>query len=137
MKNPFALKQEIGPDVPREIFGYRPYVLAFSAAWASAMFGECFVLWLSCGRLLTQVVGYDAAFIGATITLDSFKRRYGLDVVSASQLSALSSNIVSTFQAGAFFGAILGFFLGERFGRKPIIMVTGVVFIVGCVLPFS
>ncbi len=78
--------------------------------------------------------GYDAGFIGGTLSLPAFKRAYGLDKVPAAQLSALSSNIVSTFQGGAFFGSILGFFLGERFGRKPVIIGAMVVFIVGVIL---
>lgn len=78
--------------------------------------------------------GYDSAFIGGTLSLPSFKHAFGLDTVSSAQLTALSSNIVSTFQAGAFFGCIVGFFTAERFGRKPIIMAAGVVFIIGVCL---
>lgn len=74
---------------------------------------------------------YDSAFIGTTLALPSFKHRFGLDTVSKSELTNLSSNIVSTFQAGAFFGAILGFFLAERWGRKLIIMGGGALFMVG------
>ncbi|KAH8668909.1 putative sugar transporter [Xylariales sp. PMI_506] len=114
MGDPYA--QVSGYREPNNSYGYKVYFLAFSVAWASAMFG------------------YDAAFIGSTITLPSFERRYGLDRVSSAELSALSSNIVSTFQAGAFFGAIFGFLLGERFGRKPIIIVTGLVFVLGVIL---
>lgn len=75
--------------------------------------------------------GYDSAFIGGTLSLPSFKHAFGLDTVSSTELTALSSNIVSTFQGGAFFGCILGFFTAERFGRKPIIMASGVVFAIG------
>ncbi|TPX07829.1 uncharacterized protein E0L32_010516 [Thyridium curvatum] len=112
MKNPFALKEDPGSNIPKEVYGYRPYVLAFSAAWASAMYG------------------YDSAFIGGTLSLPSFRKAYGLD----NNTAGLSSNIVSTFQAGAFFGCIAGFFVAERFGRKPTIMVSGVVFIIGVIL---
>ncbi|KAJ4301119.1 hypothetical protein N0V90_003209 [Kalmusia sp. IMI 367209] len=75
--------------------------------------------------------GYDSAFIGTTLALPSFKHRFGLDTVSKSELTNLSSNIVSTFQAGAFFGAILGFFTAERWGRKITIMGAGCVFMIG------
>lgn len=75
--------------------------------------------------------GYDSAFIGGTLSLPSFKHAFGLDTVSSTELTALSSNIVSTFQGGAFFGCIFGFFTAEHFGRKPIIMASGVVFIIG------
>ncbi|KAI1335313.1 general substrate transporter [Xylariaceae sp. FL0016] len=116
MRNLFSARRDTESDVPDAIFGPKPYILAFSAAWASALFG------------------YDGAFIGATITLPAFKARYGLDEVSDDREASLSSNIVSTFQAGAFFGAICGFFLAERFGRKPIIILTGYVFLIGVIL---
>lgn len=35
MRNPFALSGHPGDDTPREIFGYRIYLLAFSATWVS------------------------------------------------------------------------------------------------------
>ncbi|ETS79987.1 hypothetical protein PFICI_07516 [Pestalotiopsis fici W106-1] len=118
MKNPLASLHQGGDtsDIPSEVYGYRPYLLAISAAWASAMYG------------------YDSAFIGGTLSLSSFKHAFGLDTVSSAELTALSSHIVSTFQAGAFFGCIIGFFTAERFGRKPIIMASGVVFIIGVIL---
>ncbi|KAJ5087801.1 hypothetical protein N7456_011417 [Penicillium angulare] len=100
-------------DEPAEIYGYRPYLLSFSAAWASAMYG------------------YDSAFIGTTLSLPSFIRAYGLN--SADETN-LSSNIVSTFQGGAFFGSLFGFFLAERFGRKTTLAVAGVIFAIGVVL---
>lgn len=36
MRNVFALKQAPGSNIPDEIYGYRPYLLAFSAAWVSS-----------------------------------------------------------------------------------------------------
>lgn len=75
--------------------------------------------------------GYDSAFIGGTLALPSFEKSFGL---TAATETNLSSNIVSTFQAGAFFGAISGFFLAESLGRKPVIMLFGGVFIVGVIL---
>ncbi|KAF4818456.1 Quinate permease [Colletotrichum siamense] len=116
MRNIFSLQDDTGSDTPKEVYGYRPYLLAFSASWASAMYG------------------YDSAFIGGTINLPSFQRAYGLGDSSADQIANLSSNIVSTFQAGAFFGCIAGFFSAERFGRKPVILGSAFVFIIGVVL---
>ncbi|KAJ0109470.1 uncharacterized protein J7T55_000395 [Diaporthe amygdali] len=103
-------------EIPSQVYGYRPYLLAVSAAWASAMYG------------------YDSAFIGGTLSLPSFKHAFGLDTVTSAELTALSSNIVSTFQSGAFFGCMVGFFTAERFGRKPIIIASGAVFIIGVIL---
>lgn len=73
---------------------------------------------------------HDPAFIGATLALPSFKHAFGLDFVISADPTNLSSNIISTFQAGVFFGAILGFFTAERWGRTPIIMGAGAVFMV-------
>lgn len=78
--------------------------------------------------------GYDSAFIGTTLTLTSFKHAFGLDTASSAAVASLSSNIVSTFQGGAFFGSLFAFFLAERFGRKPTMLVAGVVFTIGVIL---
>lgn len=75
--------------------------------------------------------GYDSAFIGGTLELPAFKTSFGLNDDDS---TALSSNVVSTFQAGAFFGAIFGFFFAEYFGRKPVLLGSGVVFAVGAIL---
>ena len=75
--------------------------------------------------------GYDSAFIGGTLALPSFQAQYGLSKASKQTKANLSSNIVSTFQGGAFFGCALAFILGEKFGRKPTIMLSAAIFIVG------
>jgi hypothetical protein len=33
MGNLFTLKERLGEEAPREVYGYRPYILAFSASW--------------------------------------------------------------------------------------------------------
>ncbi|KAF3810942.1 putative quinate permease [Colletotrichum gloeosporioides] len=78
--------------------------------------------------------GYDSAFIGGTISLPPFQSAFGLGSSSADQIANLSSNIVSTFQAGAFFGCIAGFFSAEIFGRKPVILASALVFVIDIVL---
>jgi len=50
--------------------------------------------------------GYDSAFIGTTIARDSFKRDFNIKPEDSADIS---SNITATFQAGAFFGAIICF----------------------------
>ncbi|KAL5405202.1 hypothetical protein PMIN06_009471 [Paraphaeosphaeria minitans] len=116
MRNALALKERPGEEAPPQVYGWRPYALAFSASWASAMYG------------------YDSAFIGGTLNLPSFQHTFGLADASKSAKANLSSNIVSTFQGGAFFGSAIGFFLAERFGRKPIIIVSAIIFMAGAIL---
>ncbi|KAL2823867.1 general substrate transporter [Aspergillus cavernicola] len=76
-------------------------------------------------------MGYDTSVIGGTMALDSFRRHFGLEGVSESETDTLEGNIVSTFQAGCFFGSLLTFPLAERFGRKKAIVMAVCVFCVG------
>ncbi|KAK2685262.1 hypothetical protein QWA68_015642 [Fusarium oxysporum] len=103
-------------DAPREIHNWRIYALAVCASMGSAMFG------------------YDSTFIGGTMALPSFQSRFGLSDVSGTTLASLKANIVSTFQAGCFFGAILCHGATERLGRKYTLVACGVIFDVGVVL---
>ncbi|KPM38459.1 hypothetical protein AK830_g8090 [Neonectria ditissima] len=116
MRNVFAVRDDPNDEVPHQVYGYRPYLLALSASWASAMYG------------------YDSAFIGGTLGLPSFQRTFGLEDVSDSTKANLSSNIVSTFQGGAFFGCASSFFIAERFGRKPTLIISALVFALGAAL---
>lgn len=104
---------------PESVYNWRVYALAISASMGSAMFG------------------YDSAFIGGTITLPAFKSTFGLDGDSKEALASLSANIVSTFQAGCFFGAILVSYFIERFGRRIPLAVCGTLFDVGVALQLA
>lgn len=79
----------------------------------------------------SAMYGYDSAFIGGTLELPAFQTAFGL---SPEAVTELSSHIVSTFQGGAFFGAILGTFCSEKFGRRWSIVGSGVCFIIGVIL---
>jgi hypothetical protein len=65
------------------------------------------------------------------MALDSFKRDFGLDIEDQDTIDTLLGNVVSTFQAGAFFGSLLSFPLAEKIGRKKSIMIAAMVFLVG------
>ena len=65
------------------------------------------------------------------MALDSFKRDFGLTNVAPHVRDTLQGNIVSTFQAGCFFGSLLVFPMGEKFGRKKAIMFASLVFCIG------
>ncbi|OAA59733.1 Sugar/inositol transporter [Niveomyces insectorum RCEF 264] len=116
LTNPFAVPE--GSDLPKEVFGYRPYLLAFSTSWAAACFG------------------YDAGFIGGTLALPSFERAFGLDTATASALAGLQSNIVTTFHTGGFFGSIIGYFVSSLLGvgRRPVLVAAMCIFTIGSVL---
>jgi len=65
------------------------------------------------------------------MALDSFKRDFGLSDKSGNHRDTLQGNIVSTFQAGCFFGSLLTFPLAEKYGRKKAVFLAATVFIIG------
>lgn len=81
--------------------------------------------------LLFQVVGYDTAVIGGTIALDSFRADFDIVDTGDSERDIVQGNIVSSFQAGCFFGALLTFPSADKLGRRITILIAAVVFIVG------
>jgi MFS family permease len=113
------MKDTTANPAPPQVYNRRVYALALSAAMGSAMFG------------------YDSAFIGGALTLPSFRRRFGLDEVGGGELAALKANIVSTFQAGCFFGAVLCYPVTERVGRRITLVGCGGVFCLGAVLQLA
>ncbi|CAK7221249.1 hypothetical protein SCUCBS95973_004429 [Sporothrix curviconia] len=85
-------------------------------------------------REASALYGYDSAFIGGTLSLPAFQSTFGLATASAAETANLSSNILSTYQAGAFFGSIAAFFLAERIGRKRTLLASTAVSFVGAIL---
>ncbi|KAK6460193.1 high-affinity hexose transporter [Scheffersomyces coipomensis] len=77
------------------------------------------------------IIGYDAGFIGGTVALDSFQIEFGIDKLTAKQAANISSNVVSVFQAGAFWGAIFFYPVGELIGRKIGLVISGFFLVLG------
>lgn len=105
-------KHEDRPTPPA-VYNWRVYTCAAVAAFAAIM------------------IGYDSAFIGTTISLASFKDEFGLTEKSLDQRNLISSNIVSLYQAGAFFGAFAAYPAGHFLGRKIGLLISSVIFILG------
>ncbi|KAJ3762660.1 general substrate transporter [Lentinula raphanica] len=101
----------------REIVHYRnAYLLALSAAMGSIFYG------------------WDIGLIGGIIAMSSFQASFGVDKLSTSAKANFNGNIVSILQGGCFFGALsMGYFSG-KFGRKPCLIASGVIYIVGSVI---
>jgi len=76
-------------------------------------------------------MGYDTAVIGGTMALDSFRRDFALDQVDSTVRDTIQGNIVSTFQAGCFFGALFTFPFAEKYGRRLTIIISALVFLLG------
>ncbi|CAE6451579.1 unnamed protein product [Rhizoctonia solani] len=108
-----TLKRVEDQSTPREVYNWRPYALALIAGWGGVLFG------------------YDSAFIGGTIELPAFQAQFGLDKLNEDELAFTSSNIVSTYQAGCFFGCILAFFIVETLGRRVTLQCSSALFCLG------
>ncbi|KAG5802346.1 hypothetical protein H9Q74_013060 [Fusarium xylarioides] len=98
---------------PPSVYNWRIYVLAVVA---------------SCG---SNMIGYTSAFIGTTITLDSFKKEFGIDTKTVEERNLISENIVSLFIAGAFFGALLTYIMSHWVGRKWCLAIASATFTLG------
>ncbi|KAF7563589.1 hypothetical protein G7046_g533 [Stylonectria norvegica] len=98
---------------PPEVYSWRLYIEAAIIATGSLLFG------------------YDSAFVGTTIARKSFKTDFNINPLEAADIS---SNITSTFQAGAFFGAIFCFFITEKVGRKWALQINVAVFLIGAII---
>lgn len=59
---------------------------------------------------------------------------YGLMDRSDEAIANLESNIVSVIQAGAFFGAVLSTWVANRFGRRPSLIGSAVLVLIGVAL---
>ncbi|KAJ6119859.1 hypothetical protein N7523_004139 [Penicillium sp. IBT 18751x] len=98
---------------PKSVYNWRVYLLAAVASCTSCM------------------IGYDSAFIGTTLALDSFKNEFHFNDMSTPAKNLLSANIVSLYQAGAFFGAFFAYPIGHFWGRRIGLMASALVFILG------
>ncbi|KAF8321147.1 general substrate transporter [Clavulina sp. PMI_390] len=92
------------------------YFLAASAYWGIVLFG------------------YDTGVAGGIITQTAFKDNFGLANATTAHVNAVSSNVVSVLQGGAFFGAIGSAPLSSAIGRRFAIIVFALIFIVGAIL---
>jgi len=105
-------KNEDRPTPP-EVYNLYTYLLAMGASWASVM------------------IGYDSAFIGTSLALDSFKEEFGLVGASASRSADINAEIVSAYQGGCLAGAVLGYPVGLYLGRKWGLFVWAACFCLG------
>ncbi|KAL4921560.1 general substrate transporter [Aspergillus aurantiobrunneus] len=101
---------------PPEIYGWRVYALACSACFGGMLFGV------------------ETGIIGGVLTMDPFMEKYGLLNISPKEQADLSANIVSTLQAGCFFGALGASWVADKYGRKLGLICASFVALVGVIM---
>lgn len=107
------LKMVEDRPTPKAVYNWRVYLLAAVASCTSCM------------------IGYDSAFIGTTLALDSFKSEFHFETMSTATKNLISANIVSCYQAGAFFGAFFAYPIGHFWGRRMGLMSAAIIFVLG------
>ncbi|KAK0714249.1 general substrate transporter [Apiosordaria backusii] len=98
---------------PKAVYNWRVYMCAAVASFAACM------------------IGYDSAFIGTTLALPSFTEEFDFASYSPSGLALLQANIVSVYQAGAFFGSLFAYGTSHFWGRRMSLFIFAVVFCIG------
>ncbi|KAF2644703.1 general substrate transporter [Massarina eburnea CBS 473.64] len=98
---------------PKAVYNWRVYTCAAVASFASCM------------------IGYDSAFIGTTLALPSFASEFKFNDMSAEQLALTKANIVSVYQAGAFFGSFGAYASSYYLGRRKSLLIWVLIFILG------
>nr|Q4U3U6.1 RecName: Full=Quinate permease; AltName: Full=Quinate transporter [Neurospora africana]AAY41161.1 qa-y [Neurospora africana] len=109
-----ALKED--RPTPKAVYNWRVYTCAAIASFASCM------------------IGYDSSFIGTTLALPSFTKEFDFASYTPGALALLQSNIVSVYQAGAFFGSLFAFATSYFLGRRRSLIAFSVVFIIGAAI---
>ncbi|KAI1810147.1 quinate permease [Poronia punctata] len=98
---------------PRAVYNWRVYGSAAVASFAACM------------------IGYDSAFIGTTLALPSFVDEFQFALLGKADKALISANIVSLYQAGAFFGSFFAYVSSYHLGRRKSLFVFISVFILG------
>lgn len=82
---------------------------------------------IACITAMT-LFGYDQGVFGGIIVTDDFLKQMGYPN------SSLQGTIVSLYDIGCFFGAMGSFVIGEKFGRKKMLMFGVIVMSIGAII---
>ncbi|KAK3305448.1 general substrate transporter [Chaetomium strumarium] len=77
------------------------------------------------------MIGYDSAFIGTTLALPPFTGEFDFASYAPGDLALLQANIVSVYQAGAFFGSLFAYATSHFLGRRKSLFIFASVFTLG------
>lgn len=101
---------------PREIFNWKLWYLTTTVAFAGCSYG------------------FDQGNIGGVLTLPSFKKAFGLDVLSENAADERAGNIAAMLAAGGSAGALIAAPFADFLGRKKSMIVFSCLFLIGATM---
>ncbi|RDW66868.1 hypothetical protein BP5796_09617 [Coleophoma crateriformis] len=84
--------------------------------------------------MTSALFGYSVGFIGGLLVLPSFLQHFHLSSLPASALATAQARIVTVWLVGALFGVPLGMPICARWGRKPCLVFSAALYVLGTVL---
>ena len=111
-----AREEDIHVPIPNEIYNWKIVLVALVSASAAI------------------IIGYDSGFIGGTVSLVSFQQEFGLDKMLTDASTLITANVVSVFHAGAFWGSLIMYPIGELLGRKVGLIISGFLLTFGAAI---
>ncbi|SPN99292.1 probable Quinate permease [Cephalotrichum gorgonifer] len=104
---------------PKSVYNWRVYTCATVASFAACL------------------IGYESAFFGTTLALPSFTKEFDFETYDSNSLALLKQNIVSVYQAGAFFGSLAAYATSYYLGRRFSLIFFNVIFAIGCIMQLA
>ncbi|KAL3418931.1 MFS quinate transporter [Phlyctema vagabunda] len=84
--------------------------------------------------LTSALFGYSVGFIGGLLVLPSFLEHFQLASLPTALLAAAQARIVTVWLVGALFGVPLGMPICSRWGRKPCLLFSATLYVLGTFL---
>lgn len=82
-----------------------------------------------------MLFGVETGIIGGVLEMDPFQEDYGLATEEDEvELANLKANIVTVLQVGCFIGALGAGYVADKLGRKPALLISAVLAIIGTVM---
>ncbi|VEU22057.1 DEKNAAC103066 [Brettanomyces naardenensis] len=81
-----------------------------------------------------SLFGYDQGLMSGIITADQFVDTFPAVGGTSRHATVVQGAVTSCYELGCFCGALTSLWIGEKYGRRPIIIVGGVVLILGTVI---
>lgn len=87
-----------------------------------------------------SLFGYDQGLMSGIITADQFTETFPAVKGTGRHATVIQGAVTSCYEIGCFFGALTAMWIGERYGRRPMIMAGGSILMIGVfisIFPFK